>query len=91
MYCIFFTATERKDFNNSVITVIFEADEIGASINNVSVSVPIFDDEIDEAEAEVFVVDLTLASSNVNNNQIAISRRSSLCAINDDDGEYILL
>ncbi len=86
--CILFKASERKDFNNSVLTVIFEADEIGDAINDVSVPVGIFDDEIDEAKEEVFVVDLTLGSAI--NNQITISRRSSLCRIYDDDGEYYL-
>ena len=69
-----------------MLTVIFEPDEFGDAINDVSVPVPIVDDEIDEAQEEVFVVDLTLSSSI--NNQITISRRSSLCRINDDDGEY---
>ncbi len=72
-----------------MLTVIFEADEIGDAINDVSVPVGIFDDKIDEAQEEVFVVDLTL--SEAINDQITISRRSSLCRINDDDGEYYLL
>ncbi len=82
----FFTAPERQDFNNSVITVIFEADEFGNQVNDVPVPVPIADDEIDEAQEEVFVIDLTLQSSI--NSQISIARRSSLARINDDDGEY---
>ena len=83
---IFFTAPERQDFNDSVITVVFEADEFGDQVNDVPVPVPITDDAIDEAQEEVFVIDLTLQSSI--NSQISIGRRSSLGRINDDDGEY---
>ena len=82
----FFTAPERQDFNNSVITVIFEADEFGNQVNDVLVPVPITDDDIDEAQDEMFVIDLTLQSSI--NSQISIDCRSSLARINDDDGEY---
>ncbi len=68
-----------------MITVVFEADEFGDQVNDVPVPVPITDDAIDEAQEEVFVIDLTLQSSI--NSQISIGRRSSLCRINDDDGE----
>ena len=68
-----------------MITVIFETDELGNQVNDVAVLVPITDDDIDEAQEEVFVIDLTLQSSI--NSQISIGRRSSLCRINDDDGE----
>ena len=68
-----------------MITVRFEADEIGSQISDVSVQVPIFNDGIEEAIEEVFVIDLMLNSSI--NSQISIIRRSSLCRIIDDDGE----
>lgn len=81
----FLTDNGRGDFSTDVITVRFEADEIGSPINDVFVQVPIFNDGIEEAIEEVFVIDLTLNSSI--NSQISIIRRSSLCRINDDDGE----
>ncbi len=68
-----------------MITVVFEADEFGNQVNDVAVPVPITDDAIDEAQEEVFVIDLTLQLSI--NSQISIGRRSSLCRITDDDGE----
>ena len=81
------TAPERQDFSSDMIIVRFEADEIGEQIDNVPASVPIFDDLIDEAQEEVFIIDLTLNSS-VNDN-INITRRSSLSRIMDNDGTSI--
>ncbi len=85
---VFPSASERQDFNSSVLTVIFQADEIGLQISDILVPVGIFDDDIDEAQEEVFIIDLTLQSSI--NNSLEIARRSSLCRINDDDGKYII-
>ncbi len=67
--------------------VRFEADEIGEQIDDEPAPVPIFDDLIDEAQEEVFIIDLTLDSSI--NDRIEISRRSSLSRINDNDGKSI--
>ncbi len=58
-------------------------------MNDITVSVPIIDDDIDEAPEEVFMIDLTLLSSI--NTLTRINRRSSLCIINDNDGRYISL
>ncbi len=84
MLIIFPSASERQDFNASVLTVTFQADEIGPQISDVPVPVGIFDDDIDEAQEEVFIIDLTLESSI--NDRIEIVRRSSLSRINDNDG-----
>ncbi len=63
----------------------FQPDELGPEINDVPAPIEIFDDDIDEAQEEVFVIDLTLNSS-INKN-IQIDRRSSLCIISDNDGK----
>ena len=79
---------DREDFSSDVIMVTFPADEIGPQINDVAASIVIFDDEINEALQEVFVVVLSLESS-TNPGNVVISRASSLCRIIDNDGSYI--
>ena len=85
----FLTAEDRRDFSTDLITVRFEADQTGPQVNEVTASVPIVDDDIDEAPEEVFMIDLTLLSSI--NALIRINRRSSLCIINDNDGRYMYI
>ncbi len=65
--------------------VRFEADEFGDQVDDVPAPVPIFDDLINEAQEEVFIIDLTLNSSF--NDNIEISRQSSLGRIFDNDGK----
>ena len=76
---------DRVDFDPSVITVRFEADE-GGQQNNVSSPVPIFDDDIDEANEEFFVMNLRLTDS-VSGSGIVISRPNSLGIIRDNDSK----
>ena len=78
---------DREDFFSDVIMVTFPADEIGPQINDVAASIVIFDDEINEALQEVFIVVLSLESS-TNPGIVVISRASSLCRIIDNDGSY---
>ena len=79
---------DREDFSSDVIMVTFPADEGGAQINDVAAPIVIFDDEINEALQEVFIVVLSLESS-TNPGNVVISRASSLCRIIDNDGSYI--
>ena len=79
---------EREDFSSDVIMVTFPADEIGPQINDVAAPIVIFDDEINEALQEVFIVVLSLENS-TNPGNVVISRVSSLCRIIDNDGSYI--
>ena len=84
----FLTAEDRRDFSTDVITIRFEADQTGPQVNEVTAPVPIVDDDIDEAQEEVFMIDLTLLSS-INITLTLINRRSSLCILNDNDGRYM--
>ena len=70
-----------------MLTVTFQADEFGTQINDVPSPVVIFDDEINEAPEEVFIVVLTLEDS-TNPDGVAITRNTSLCVIMDNDGWY---
>ncbi len=85
LYNYTISAEQNQDFNSSVISVTFQSDELGPQINDVPAPVQIFDDDIDEAQEEVFFIDLTLNSS-INNN-VQISRQNSLCIISDNDSK----
>lgn len=77
------------DFNNATIAIKFDPDEDGGH-NELSVPIPIFDDGVNEANEQVFVVQLK-AVGGANVNSIAISRQVSLCRIIDDDGKKVAL
>ena len=69
--------------------VTFLADEFGGQINDVDAPLVIFDDEINEALKEVFIVVLTLENA-TNPDGVVITRAASLGRIIDNDGGYRL-
>ena len=72
------------DFNNTVLTVRFEPDDSAAN-NERSAPVIIFDDAINEATEQVFVVQLRLIQSESSDTVILTERPASLCRIVDND------
>ncbi len=77
---------DRRDFNNTSLSVIFQPDERGDKISTVSVSIPVVDDVIDEA-IEVFVstiIDVQASRREV----VSTARISTLGSIQDNDGSY---
>lgn len=65
--------------------VLFDADEmfpVADAIGCFSVTIPIIDDNINEAD-QVFIIHLNLAQENLG--AITLSRNKSLIWINDDD------
>ena len=77
--------SDVADFNNTAIPITFDPDE-DQNHNELTIRVPIFDDHINEATEQVFVVQLQLVSA-VNVNSITIKWQASLCRIIDDDGK----
>ena len=73
---------DRRDFNDTVITITFEA---GGEIV-LTGDVPINDDEIDEAN-EVFITRLSLADPSSDPGSIVIGNDRIVCEIVDNDGE----
>ena len=69
--------------------VTFQADKFGRQINDMAAPIVIFDDEINEALEEVFIVVLTLESS-TDPGSVIITRVSSVCRIIDNDGLFVL-
>ena len=75
--------TDLNDFDNSVLTITFQADE-NNPISDIPLRVPITDDAINEADEQDFVVVLNLTDS-INPALTRLLRVSSLCRIIDND------
>ena len=74
---------ERKDYDSSILWVQFEP----GGPRTKQVSIELFEDEVDEADLEYFVLFLeTDTDSNMN---IIGGRFAVLCAIEDNDGMLI--
>ena len=93
VYCIFVGA-EPQDFNPTMLNITFTADEgvPGATQGqNISVPIPIIDDERDEPDEEVFAASLSITnvSNTVRPGALEIARNVCLCRIADDDRKLI--
>ena len=69
-----------------MITITFEPDE-GAVDNERATPIPIFDDSINEAAEQAFVVQLRLVESVNRSSVILTARPASLCRIVDNDSK----
>ena len=70
--------------------MIFPADEGMAFIIDVDAFIPIFDDEVDEAEKQFFIAYLELVDS-INPDLIMLPRVICRCIILDNDRELVLI
>ena len=87
------TGTGPLDFNPTILTITFLADEgvPGATPSqDISVPIPIIDDQRDEPDVEVFAACLTVTnvSNTVGSGAVAIPRNVCLCRITDDDRKF---
>ena len=83
---IFFFLPDLEDFDNTVIRIIFEPDENVAD-NEGAAPIPVVNDLINEADEQVFIVELHLISS-TNPSAIDLTTRpASICRIINDDGK----
>ena len=67
------------------MNITFDPDE-NAEIDELETAIPIFNDDINEAQEQAFVVQLRLVES-VNQSLVRLTRPASLCRIRDDDGK----
>ena len=73
-----------------MLRIIFEADE-NSGVNDMSAPVAIFDDPINEAAEQAFIVQLKLISS-INPGLIDLNQRpASLCRIVDNDRKCTII
>ena len=70
-----------------MIRIVFEADE-SLAINDMSVPIAIFDDPINEAAEQAFIVQLKLIRSTNPGLSDLTERPASLCRIIDNDRKY---
>ena len=76
------------DFNNSVITVRFDADELSSTPETTRrVPIPIIDDAIDENSEEMFIINLKVSDS-VAPGGIRVTRPTSVGRTADNDGKF---
>ena len=86
MSVIFFFYIDMNDFSNTVIQITFLPDE-NAPDNERAAPIAIFNDVINEADEQVFIVQLHLINS-TNPSGIDLSiRPASLCKIIDNDSK----
>ena len=83
MHCYYYLHPDQNDFDNTVLTIIFQDDEDNP-LNDIPLSIPITDDAINEAIEQHFVVMLNLTDS-ISPALTMLPRVSSLCRIIDND------
>ena len=81
--------TDTNDFDATAFDVTFPDDEV-VNIADVLGTIPIVDDEIDEAHEQVFVILLEVLEA-VNSTLITITRSNSIGRIIDNDGEFLIV
>ena len=78
--------SELADFDNTVIRIIFEADENNAD-NEGAAPIPLVNDLINETDEQVFIVELRLIRSTNPAGIDLTTRPASICRIINDDGK----
>ena len=85
LYINIFIYTDYKDFDDSVIYVEFPTDR-----DAVEVAVPIVDDDIDEADEQIFIIFLEVVNAtNLDNLNFLENREISVGRIKDDESKYV--
>ena len=81
---------DTDDFDSTIKTITFEADEGGTPINEKMIQVPIVDDPINEATEQDFVVIINVTDT-INFPLTVVTRRSSILRIIDNDRKLMIL
>ena len=76
-----FTHIDYMDFKRNVLYVKFPTDE-----DTVEVTIPIVDDDIDEADEQVFIIFLEVVYA-IDRNSLHINRAISIGRIKDDESK----
>ena len=85
-----FTHTDYEDFDNATLFAVFPIDEGQDPVISVELAIPIVDDEIDEAEEQVFIIFLEVVNgTNLDKLNIPDNRKISVGRIRDDESEYV--
>ena len=82
-----FTHIDYKDFNQSVLNFEFPTGE-----EAVELTIPIVDDDIDEADEQVFIIFLeVINATNLKTLKFLENRNISIGRIIDDESKYVNL
>lgn len=77
---------DEDDFDKKALTIMFPPDEDEASpITRVPASIPIVDDEVDEAREQVFIVYMEVLNATNRELLITDEQNVSICTIIDND------
>ena len=77
------THPDYEDFDNTTLLVTFPIDD---TVLSRELKVPIIDDEIDEADEQVFIIYLEVVNA-TNFNKVNIGRKTSIGRIKDDESK----
>ena len=90
MLCVKFLFSDSDDFDTTVFTVVYPADEGQDSITQIDAFIPVMDDDIDENEEQTFIVFFEVI--NATNIDLIVeteeSRSHAVCRIIDDDRKF---
>lgn len=82
--------TVEADFNTTVFTVLFPADEnMSTPISEVLAPISVVDDDIDEAEEQVFIAFLEVVDAVTLGSLSTGPRNVAECIIVDNDSKYV--
>ena len=79
--------TDDRDFDASVLVVMFPADE-NSPMSEIDVPIPIFDDDVDEAESQFFYAVFEILNvTNPDLVDIEATLNVTMCTIRDNDSK----
>ena len=87
---LFFLAyPDYKDFDNTTLFAEFPIDEGLNPVTSVELAIPIVDDDIDEADEQIFVIFLEIVNTTNVDKVTIVDRRTSIGRIRDDESKYV--
>ena len=87
---LFLVYPDYKDFDNTTLFAEFPIDEGLNPVTSVELAIPIVDDDIDEADEQVFIIFLeVINATNVGKVNI-VDRKTSIGRIEDDESKYYM-
>ena len=91
MFTTYFIHTDYDDFDNTTLFAEFPIDEGRSNpVISVEVAIPIVDDNIDEADEQVFIIFLeVINATNFDNLNIPEDRKVSIGRIIDNESKYV--
>ncbi len=87
----FLVYPDYKDFDNTTLIAKFPVDEGLDPVTSVELTICIVDDEIDEADEQVFIILLEVINATNIDKVNIVDRKTSIGRIKDDESKYVEL